>query len=88
MAVQGRDTESRYPPPVCCGLASRSDWLFLSFLLQCERPLEHQEGGALGLAAPALRTGSASGVAVGLPLRRRLKPALAPALAGTGARQG
>ena len=41
--------------PVSCGLAPRADRLFLSFLLHSQCPLEHREGGGLGLAAPALR---------------------------------
>ena len=37
------------------GLASRADRLALALLFQSQRPLEHREGGGLGLPASAFR---------------------------------
>ena len=56
MGGRGKDAAMRrHPPPNPSGLASRADRLFLSCLLQRQRPLEHREGRGLGLALAALR---------------------------------
>ena len=53
MDTEWEDTESRCPPTVHCDLPYRSHQFCLSLLLQGQRPLEHREGGGLGLPATA-----------------------------------